>query len=428
MKRLFSLISCSIVLPLVLWVGGILAAQPEWHSASIANRAFTFHLYKKLAAKDRATNIFLSPYSISTALTMTYAGARGSTAEEMASVFHYGVSGAEIHKAFQTLMEGIGKSSKEGCRLYVANALWGQEGYGFKTGFLNLVARYYSGGFNQVDFIGESEKTRLRINGWAEQNTAGKIENLIGSDDIDSDTRLVLTNAIYFKGEWTSQFEKELTQKRPFYLEPEKAVDVEMMFKFGKLRYYAPSEEQERPVSEEVTIQGRPAVQNQGIQILELPYTGDDLSMVILLSSEGVERIEAAIDSKTLTDWLSRLGERDVRAFIPKFKFQSKYYLKEMLESLGMRQAFTERADFSGMTGRKDLRVSKVIHQADIDVNEEGTEAAAATAVVTSKLVSMLPERPVVIFKADRPFLFLIRHRPTNTILFIGRVANPNLQ
>ena len=418
---------CSIILSLVILTNGVLALQSELPGVSAANNAFAFDLFKKITTTGEDKNIFLSPYSISTALTMTYAGARGNTAEEMAAVLHYAASGEDVHKAFQILTRDVEWSSKEGCQLNVANALWGQEGYGFRKAFLDLVARYYYGGFNEVDFRNETEKSRKTINDWVMKNTAGKIKELVARGDIGGYTRLVLTNAIYFKGDWASQFKKDSTKKRPFYVGPEKVVDVQMMFKADEFRYYAPSTKPEKPVDSKVVRIGRPVVQNQGIQILELPYKGDDLSKVILLSSDGLESIEASIGSETLNDWFSRLGQRDVEVYLPKFKFQSKYYLKDTLEAMGMRDAFDERrADFSGMTVKKDLCISQVFHQADIEVNEEGTEAAAATVVGMRKRVSCAPEMPVVIFEVDHPFIFLIRHRPTNAILFIGRVMNPN--
>ncbi len=427
MKKLRIVIACSIVLSLVISANGVFSAQPELPNASAANNAFAFDLLKKIMATDKGKNILLSPYSISTALTMAYAGTRGSTAEEMAAVLHYAASGENVHEAFHILTRSIEESTREGCQLHVANALWGQQDYRFRKEFLDLIARYYSGGFNEVDFIGKPEKSIETINDWVMKNTAGKITKLVGAGNIDTDIKLLLTNAIYFKGDWASQFKKDSTKKRPFYVEPEKAVDVQMMFKADKFRYYAPSEKPEKPVDSKVMRIGRPVVQNQGIQILELPYKGDDLSMVVLLSSNGLESIEASIGSKTLNDWFSRLGQRDVEVYLPKFKFQSKYYLKDILYSMGMREAFSGgRADFSGMTVKKGLCISQVVHQADIEVNEEGTEAAAATVVGMRKRVSCAPEMPVVIFEADHPFIFLIRHRPSNSILFTGRVMNPN--
>ena len=401
MKRLLVVIISLIVLSLIS-AKGVLAAQPKLPNASAINNAFAFDLLKKIMATDKDKNIFFSPYSISTALAMTFAGARGNTAKEMATVLHYDALGEGVHKAFHILAKDIEKSKTEGYQLNVANALWGQEGYGFRKDFLNLVARYYSGGFNEVDFVGETEKTRNKINDWVMKKTANKIKNLLGKHDINAVTRLVLTNAIYFKGNWASQFKKEMTQKRPFYVKKGKVVDVQMMFKDGKFMY---------------------GESNEGLQVLELPYEGDDLSMVILLPRKGLEGFRDIMSPATLNACLSRLEKREVGVFLPKFKFQSKYYLGKILIAMGMRDAFDLSADFSGMTGNTNLRISKVIHQADIDVNEEGTEAAAATAVVMA--LKSMPSEPIL-FKADHPFVFLIRHRPTNAILFIGLVMNPN--
>ncbi len=361
-----------------------------------ANNNFTFDLLNKIMAGGSNQNIFFSPYSIFTALTMTYAGARDNTAWEMARVLHHGTAGQTIH---QGLHELTGKVSRpqEDYQLDVANALWGQKNYTFKQEFLDLIAKYYEGGFNQVDF-GQTDKTRNKINNWVAENTGDRIKQLLQQGDIDSSTALVLTNAIYFKGKWAAEFDKKLTKESPFYLENGDTVDVQMMSQEGKFMYGEPNEE---------------------IKIIELPYKGDDLSMVVILPQAGLKGIKD-MDLTTLNSWLSGLDEKQVRVFLPRFSFESRYQLASLLRSLGMNDAFSGSADFSGITGQRDLSISKVIHQANIDVNEEGTEAAAATAVVMSK---MMPE--LFNFRADHPFLFLIRHKPTNTILFMGALRKP---
>jgi len=384
-----------------VWANALYAREHQAIMAATANNAFGFDLFQKVVSANQGKNVFLSPYSISSALAMTYAGARGNTAEEMAAALRYGDASDAVHASFQTLTEDLQKSGKKGCRLYVANALWGQQDYSFQKEFLGLLDRHYAGGFNTVDYIGATEKARRRINQWIMQHTAEKIKELIARGDIDVDTRLVLTNAIYFKGDWAQRFSEQRTRKSPFWLESGKSVDVPMMANSGGYAYAEPDD---------------------SLQVLELPYEGDALTMVVLLPRKGRRALEHDVTSQNLAAWLAALHKEEVELFLPKFKFQSKFYLKKFLKTMGMQDAFDDRADFSAMTGRKDLYIGKVIHQADIEVNEEGTEAAAATAVVMQRKSMSLR----VTFRADHPFIFLIRHKPTNTILFMGKVMNPN--
>ncbi len=399
-RRLCTCLSLTILFWAV-WANGLYARKNQAIIAATANNAFGLDLFQRVVNANQGNNVFLSPYSISSALAMTYAGARGKTAEEMADTLRYGDASDAIHTAFQTLTEYLQQSGQKGCRLYVANALWGQQDYTFQKEFLGLVDRYYAGGFNTVDYIGATEKARKRINQWIMQHTAEKIKELIARGDLDVDTRLVLTNAIYFKGDWAQRFSAQRTRQSPFWLEPGKSVDVPMMADIGLYAYAEPDD---------------------SLQVLELPYEGDALSMVVLLPRKGRRALAHDLTPATLAGWLSALHKEEVELFLPKFKFQSKFYLKKFLKTMGMQDAFDERADFSAMTGRKDLYIGKVIHQADIEVNEEGTEAAAATAVVMQR--KSVPLR--VTFRADHPFVFLIRHKPTGTILFMGKVMNPN--
>lgn len=392
-----------LIFTLLFWA---VWATPLWAEtngqtiAAAANNGFGLDLFQTVGKATPEKNVFLSPYSISSALAMTYGGARGNTAREMAEVLGYGSAGDTIHMSFQTLTDDIRKSGQKGCRIYVANALWGQQDYGFKKEFLALVDRHYAGGFSTVDYIGETEKARDTINQWVMDHTADKIKGLIAEGDIDADTRLVLTNAIYFKGMWALRFLKEKTRQSPFMLESGTAVAVPMMSNDGDFLYAEPDDT---------------------LQVLELPYEGEAFVMDILLPRKGLKAVADKLSSQTLSAWLSALRPAEVELALPRFKFQSKFYLKKTLKPMGMHDAFDDRADFSGMTGAKDLYIGEVIHQADIEVNEEGTEAAAATAVVmTWKSVPMR-----VGFRVDHPFIFLIRHKPTNTTLFLGRVMNP---
>jgi len=380
------------------------------------NNKFALELYAKLSGKEG--NLFFSPYSISTALAMAHAGARGVTEAQMAKVLHFPVidkPGTELSSmlirekqrfasVFGKIIEDLNNRGKKGgYELRVANALWGQEGYEFLEEFLELIKSNYDGRLNEVDFIRATEAARKTINTWVEKKTDDKIKNLIQKGVLDSMTRLVLTNAIYFKGNWAKQFKEDRTKDAPFTLANGRKVDVAMMNQTGQFNY----------------------MEAESFQGLELPYVDDELSMVILLPKEfdGLDKFEKTLTAENLSKWLGKLRNREVRVSVPKFKMTSQFALASVLKSMGMTDAFSPNADFSGMNGRRDLFISAVIHKAYVDVNEEGTEAAAATAV-TMKLTSVGPAR-IPVFRADHPFLFLIRDNHSDSILFIGRVMNP---
>jgi serpin B len=385
------------------------------HQAVVdGNNQFALALYQKLRGGDG--NLFFSPYSVSTALAMTYAGARGETERQMAEAMWYPTSGQVLEKlsiagkpmtaeefagAFGGIIRDLNaKGGKDAYKLRVANALWGQQA------FVRLVEAEYGGRIRNVDFVGATEKARRTINTWVEEQTNGKIKDLISEGAVGLMTRLVLTNAIYFKGNWASQFKEDRTQDAPFTLLDAGTVQVPMMNQKAKFGY----------------------AQIDELQVLQLPYVGDELSMVILLpkAADGISQLEQGLTAENLAKWLDDLREREVFVSIPKFKMTSKFSLQTLLAQMGMAQAFTGAADFSGMTGRRDLFISAVIHQAYVDVNEEGTEAAAATGVVM-RLTSTMPDRTPV-FQADHPFLFLIRDNTSGSILFLGRVSDPRPQ
>jgi serpin B len=388
------------------------------HQAVVdGNNQFALALYQKLRGGDG--NLFFSPYSVSTALAMTYAGARGETERQMAEAMWYPTSGQVLEKlsiagkpmtaeefagAFGGIIRDLNaKGGKDAYELRVANALWGQQDFAFLDAFVRLVEAEYGGRIRNVDFVGATEKARRTINTWVEEQTNGKIKDLISEGAVGQMTRLVLTNAIYFKGNWASQFKEDRTQDAPFTLLDAGTVQVPMMNQKAKFGY----------------------AQIDELQVLQLPYVGDELSMVILLpkAADGIRQLEQGLTAENLAKWLDDLREREVFVSIPKFKMTSKFSLQTLLAQMGMAQAFTGAADFSGMTGRRDLFISAVIHQAYVDVNEEGTEAAAATGVVM-RLTSMGPNRTPV-FKADHPFIFMIRDNASGSILFLGRVMNP---
>ncbi len=388
---------------LPVYAGEKAQAADSLPALTAGNSEFAFDLYKKISAGSPGENIFISPFSISMALGMTYAGARGNTGKQMADTLHFTLPQGDLHAAFASLAGQLNPTEGKEYKLSIANALWGQKDYPFTAGFLNVVDKHYGGGFNTVDFANDTESSRQTINRWVEDKTDNKIKDLLHQGDVTYLTRLVLTNAIYFKGDWAAKFMQEETRTAAFHIRPEQAIDVTMMRQTGSFGFAAVD----------------------GCRILEMPYAGDDLSMVVLLPQAGVDELGARLTPALLDNWLGSLVEQQVAVSLPKFKFQSRYGLGDMLAELGMPDAFElPPADFSGMTGDKNLYITKVIHQAFIEVNEEGSEASAATGVVMG--IKSAPR--VAEFKADRPFIFLIRHKSTGTILFLGRVTNPAAQ
>ena len=372
------------------------------------NTAFAFDLYQAL--KDKNGNLFYSPYSISLALAMTYAGARGETAQQMADTLHFMLPGDRLHAAFNSLdlelgQRGQGAKGKDegGFRLNIVNAIWGQKDYHFLAIFLDLLAENYGAGLRILDFANEPEESRITINEWASDQTEGRIEDLIPPGLIDSLTRLVLTNAIYFNAAWQYSFDENATKQGPFHLLDGGEVSVPMMKQEKSLAY----------------------AEGDGYQAVELPYDGRQLSMVILLPEAGqFGTFEESLDAQRVDDILKNLESSQVTLTMPRFEFESSFSLKDSLAAMGMTDAFSGNADFSGMTGSRDLFILDVVHNAFVSVDEAGTEAAAATAVVVPWGVP--PEAPVEV-TVNRPFVFLIRDIPTNTILFVGRIVNPSV-
>jgi serpin B len=365
------------------------------------NNRFALELYAKL--RGEPSNLFCSPYSISTALAMAYAGARGPTADEMAEVMHFSPPGEALHQAMGALIADLNARGEEKpYELLVANALWGEKSMDFLPTYTELLKTHYRSSLHEVDFRGATEEARQTINAWVEEQTKDKIKELIKPGILNRDTRLVLTNAIYFKGQWELPFKKDATRDEPFTRIGGEKVTVPMMHQTDSFRY----------------------MEDEKLQVLELPYAGEDLAMTVLLprKMDGLSDLEKALTPGALKGWLKGLRMQKVVVSLPSFEMTSEFELGKVLKAMGMGRAFSN-ADFSGMTGDKDLAISEVVHKAYVKVNEEGTEAAAATAVMM-RATAVMPTRTPE-FKADHPFLFLIRDVKTNSILFVGRVMDP---
>ncbi|HXC99556.1 MAG TPA: serpin family protein, partial [Verrucomicrobiae bacterium] len=363
-------------------------AQPAATDVVVTgNTRFAFDLYGRLKSTDG--NLFFSPYSISTCLAMTWAGARGNTESQMAGVFHFSTVQTGLHSQFASLQKQLNAiQEKKEVALNIANGLWAQKDHPFLPAFLQIATRDYAANVQQVDFRTDAEAARNDINNWVSGKTADRIQNLIPSGALDAMTRLVLVNAIYFKGHWAAQFKASNTAPAPFTTASDQGTTAQFMNLTDNFRY----------------------AESDDLQLLELPYAGGDLSMVVLLPAEtnSFKDFENTLSEEKLTGWLGQARKEKVNVFLPKFKLTQQFALADTLAAMGMTDAFSPSADFSGMDGARDLYISAVIHKAFVEVNEEGTEAAAATAVTVSAMAIARPMSEYV-FRADHPFVFLIR-------------------
>jgi serpin B len=381
-------------------------AAPDLNDLVEGNNALAFDLYQALSNKDG--NLFYSPYSISVALAMTYAGARSETEREMADTLHFALPQDRLHPAFNALdlelaARGAGAKGKdgEGFRLNIVNAIWGQQDYQFLADLLDVLAENYGAGLRLLDFANAPEQSRVKINEWVSDQTEGRIEDLIPPGVIRSLTRLVLTDAIYFNAAWQYPFDKNTTSNGLFQLLNGGDVTVPMMEQTESFCY----------------------TEGDNYQAIELPYDGQELSMVILLPKAGqFDAFEKLLDAELVKAIVDKLETCRVALTMPKFEYESSFSLKQALSTLGMGVAFASDADFSGMDGTRDLLIQDVLHKAFVSVDEAGTEAAAATAVIVG--LKSVPAQAVEM-KIDQPFIFLIRDIPTGSTLFIGRVLNP---
>jgi len=370
-----------------------------------ANNQFAFDLYSKLSESEGG-NVFYSPYSIFSALAMTYEGAKGQTAEEMKSVFHFPENNV-LRSNYAAIHNNINQE-RISYELRSGNALWGLKDYPFLEDYINRIGTYFGGNLTNLDFLKEPEKSRQIINNYIEELTNNKIKEIIPAGFINALTRLIITNAIYFNGSWEWKFEEYRTNDKNFTITPGNVVQTPMMhmnpgntkFKYANLT---------------------------DLQILELPYKGDKISMLILLPRENLSVIEPSLTAEKLIGYKNLMGETSLEdIYLPKFEFDSIYFMNDALISLGMPTAFGGNADFSGMTNADKLSISDVIHQGYIRVDEEGTEAAAATTVYMQVIGPIPPPKPI--FNADHPFIFLIQERETGNILFLGKVTDPTTE
>ncbi|XP_056220325.1 leukocyte elastase inhibitor-like isoform X1 [Seriola aureovittata] len=428
---------------------------------SKANTAFSLALSKQLSNNDKTANIFFSPFSISSGLAMVMLGAGGNTATQISEVLHFtetqqqqeeaqpqmhtSVQSAmqsqiqtriqmqtqiqrtsrlpqyllkclkpqdcqdDVHSGFTQLLSELNKPDAP-YALSVANRLYGEQSYQFVEGFLAETKKHYNAELESVNFQSNSEEIRVKINSWVEEQTQGKIKDLLAQHIVDGLSKLVLVNAIYFKGNWNKRFEEDSTVDAQFRINKNDTKPVRMMCQKSKFSHAT--------------------IPEANFQILLMPYKGNDLSMLIFLPNEiqddttGLEKLEKELTYEKFVEWTrpDLMGQTEVEVRLPRFKMEETYDLNDVLKSMGMEDVFNAaKSNFSGMSSANDLVLSKVIHKAFVEVNEEGTEAAAATAAVMTERSAMIP----TMFTADHPFLFFIRHNPTMSVLFAGRFCSP---
>ena len=384
------------------------ASARDLRTLAQRNNAFALDLYSMLSNGEG--NLFFSPFSISQALAMTLAGAKGETERQIANTLHYGLPQSALHPSFNALDRELASRGRDlqaeenqFFELNIANAMWGQQGYEFLPDFLDMLAENYGAGLRPLDFAGAPNESRVKINDWVSEETEGKIRDILPPGTVNRLTRLVLTNAIYFNASWTWPFDKGLTQERPFHLAEGGGIRTPMMSETSDDFYgYAKGE---------------------GYQAVDLPYSRGEMSMAILLPDEGkFGEFEDSLNAEALDQILDDIEIDHITLTMPLFEFESEFSLGETLAGMGMPDAFGPGADFSGMTGTRELHISAVIHKAFVSVDERGTEAAAATGVVMQTSGPVKEPVPVTV---DRPFIFLIRDTATGTVLFLGRVMNP---
>ena len=407
MNRLHWVLLTLLIGALIVGTETLLAAGKPAKPATVSvetvvegNTRFALRMHQELSSIEG--NLFFSPYSISSALGMTYAGARNQTEKEMREALCFPNQHEDFFRFYGELQEALLAGEKtEDIELNIANAIWVEKSHRFLRNYLRLVKKEYKSSVSLADFMGNADAERERINSWVEEQTRDKIKNLVPPGAVSELTRMVLVNAIYFKGDWARQFKEKYTRERAFYVSATESVEVEMMRQTETFRWS----------------------EDADTEALELPYEGHQLSMLVLLpkESDGIHALEQSLTVEKLNGLISTLREKKIEVTLPKFKVGKSYELSAAFKHLGMQDAFAHGADFSGMDGTRNLHISAILHKAFVEVDEQGTEAAAATAVVAVVRAELIPPR----FNADHPFLFLIRDNATGSILFMGRVVNP---
>lgn len=402
--RLYSLLAtCLLTGPALHAQTAQTAISPEAAGLVEGNNHFALEIYRELADEEATGNLFISPWSITTAFGMAWAGARGETADQMAEVLRFPTDQASNHALFGELIATLNDIQEEGkLVLNTANAMWPTEGHTVLPEYARILDTYYDAHAESLDYRNDTEGSRQRINGWVADKTADRIKDLIARGVLSKDTAIVLTNAIYFKGAWQTLFDPEETVDAVFHALDGSEIAVDMMRMREDLRFY----------------------EDDAVTMVTLPYHGEDLEAVLIAPRDGtVRELEASLTPETLSSWLGRLEEtEDVLVRLPRFSLRYKAELSTVLKALGMRLPFSrEAADFSGIFGAANLFISSVLHETFLQVKEEGTEAAGATAIV----IEVESVNPMPTFNGNRPFLFLIRDKVTGSLLFMGRVAAP---
>jgi len=409
--KIFGVLAVCMVITAGVYAGMVYTniVRPPWTPPQEPNipglndpmNDFALRLYKELCSKTNGS-VFFSPYSIYVALAMAFEGARSSTAEEMSHVLGYQQGNSTMLSTLYRLWQIYNNNTA--FNLSTANALWLSKDFKILDDYVEKITTYFAGHASEVDFSNPVAAAK-EINDWVEQNTNGRIKDLVPPSAIDSLTRLILTNAIYFKGTWKYPFDKNMTMNASFFVSSTQIVQVPMMNLIGTDILFNYTE-------------------TETVQVLELMYAGDNVSMLIILpKNNNLDSVEQNLTLAQLKDWKNALHQTKIDIILPKFKLETSYSLNDPLQKMGMVHAFSD-ADFSGITGSRDLFISAVLHKAFIEVNEEGTEAAAATAIIFAQ-TSINGEPPRLVFNADHPFLFVIQHNDTGNILFMGKIVNP---
>lgn len=379
------------------------AVSPDVAAVSVAVNEFAFGLYRSIGRGD--DNVAFSPLSLTVALALAYAGAEGQTAQEMGTALYWGLPPEQGLNALAELVRLQNETlNRHGCLWKNASRVWIQSGFPILDTYSRKIGKTLSVAIASGDFAGDPEKTRGDINEWVRQATESFIPELLAPGALTPDVRMALVNAAYFKGPWAAAFDSDETALGAFWIGKQKTIDVPMMKRSGRYHFH----------------------RDARVDILRLPYRGYRASMLILLprAIDELSDLEQALTADQLSLWRNSLEEHLLRVEVPKFEIEAYYDMREMLERLGMKRAFSDDADFSGMTGQRNLKIDPVVHRAKIKVDEKGAEAAAASGIMM-QLTSAAPGREPIVVRVDHPFVFIVFDEATQTILFIGRVARP---